>query len=249
MWRRLVLSASVAALVSGRAGADSLTVTGALTVNFLDGTHSTGATVDQLRFAPLPLAELDVRGERTALHLESFPAVSFSYGDGTQQQTTRLSIINATVRRSFAGGFFVGTGQTIYNQLTAYLPSPDRFSLINAQSSRVTGARFEAGIVRALGRGARIESVFGINPVMRGVQRTAFADILRVPQNAAPERAEQIDTSVRWLRPAGPGAVIIGLRYLNYASRYDVRGPANGVLADRNAGILPLIGYRLGLPH
>jgi len=247
MWRRLILAASVAALAGGRAGADPLTVTGALTVNFLDGTHNTGQTVDALRFAPLPLAELNVSAQRTMLHLESFPAVSFSYGDGSQQQTTRLSIINATLRRSFAGGFFVGAGQTVYNQLTAYQPSQDRFSLISAQSSRVTGARFEAGIVCALPRAARIEYVFGVNPVMRGVQRTAFADILRAPQDAAPERAEQIDTSVRWLRPAGPGAVIIGLRYLNYASRYDVRGPANGVLADRNAGILPLVGYQLGL--
>jgi len=46
--------------------------------------------------------------------------------------------------------------------------------------------------------------------------------------------------------------VLVGLRYLNYSARYVATNRRNrvapyldGRLADRNVGVLPLIGYRL----
>jgi hypothetical protein len=55
----------------------------------------------------------------------------------------------------------------------------------------------------------------------------------------------QVDTLLRVITPLRGGDLVYGLRYLNYASRYDVRGSAfDGSLADRNVGLLPNIGYR-----
>jgi hypothetical protein len=199
-----------------------------------------------LNFVPLPLIDLDARYRGTTLHLEGLPALTFAYGGAAGRQSTRLSIINVTLRKSFTGGIFAGVGQTIYNQRTFY--PFDQSTDVASQGSRVTGARFEAGFIRPAFGTTRMEYVFAVNPSMRGLERTALRTPSLSPEILNPERAVQVDTSVRFVTALRRGDFIYGLRYLNYASRYDLHGtPVDGLLADRNVGLMPLIGYRLHL--
>ncbi len=111
----------------------------AVTLNFIDGKHDTGTSIDRLDFVPLPLAECDARERRTALHLEALPPLRFGYGGASGgRQQTQLSIINASLRESIGGGAFIGIGQTVYNQRTSY--PPNEASGVATQASRVTGA-------------------------------------------------------------------------------------------------------------
>jgi hypothetical protein len=227
------------------ARADAIGVTSSLTLNFLDGKHDTGTGIDRLHFVPLPLADLDARYRRTTLHLEGLPALTFGYGSGPgARQYTRLSIINVTLRESFTGGTFAGIGQTIYNQRTFY-PS-DESNGVASQGSRVTGARFEPGFIGPAFRTTRVEYVFAVNPAMHGLERTALRAPARSPEVLNAEYAVQVDTSLRFVSALPHGDLLYGLRYLNYASRFDLRGtPVDGLLADRNVGLMPLIGYRV----
>ncbi|MBV8642364.1 MAG: hypothetical protein JO225_00420 [Candidatus Eremiobacteraeota bacterium] len=236
--------------------ADPVQATFALTVNPLNGHHQiNGGTRDNLVFAPLPLGELTLRRGGDSLRIEGLPPVSFHYnsaGDGAQ--STQLSILNGTYRHSFAGGWFVGAGQTIYNQYTTYRAVAGGFYYqrgpiiepiygSEAQFSRVVGARFEAGRTMAFGAN-HVEIWAAANPRMRGIQYT------RIPQQSGivstfpdPENGSQVDLSVRVAHPTGKhGEFLYGLRYLNYTAHYD---DFPGELADVNVGFAPVVGYRV----
>jgi hypothetical protein len=239
-----------ACLFAVPAVADTVDVSSSITLNFLDGKHDTATSIDRLTFVPLPLLDLDARMARTAVHLEGVPPLTFAYGNaiGGRQQT-QLSIINATLRQEIGGGAFVGVGQTIYNQRTTYPPpaaAPDILS-VAAQSSRVTGIRYEVGLRARIARPTRIEFVAALNPSMHGLEYTAFDAAAPIGPLPNPERAVQVDTSLRFVTALHRGALVYGLRYLNYASQYAVRGPQKGSLADRNVGFMPLAGYRIRL--
>ena len=118
-----VIAAAAFACAPLAARADGIAVTGALTLNALDGEHAiNGGDVARINFVPLPLAELDARHRTDELHVEGLPPVAFSYSGGAQVgvQTTRLSIGNLAYRRTFGDGYFAGVGQTLYNQHTTY---------------------------------------------------------------------------------------------------------------------------------
>ncbi len=245
----------------------------ALTVNPLVGQHQVnGGQADAVTFAPLPLGELVLRHRDDSLRIEGLPAATFTYGGGGDgAQSTRLSIVNATYRRSFAGGWFAGAGVTVYNQLTNYGVASGNFAYTRgfvvvpiegseAQYSRVTGARFELGQMVQRGRD-RIEYWAAVNPRMRGVQYTriptspficqSFGTALPCvqPSNtltfADPENAAQVDLSARIAhRVSKNGELLYGVRYLNYSAHYD---DFPGMIADRNVGFAPTIGFRLRL--
>jgi hypothetical protein len=127
------------------ARADTVAVSATLTLNFLDGKHDTGTSLDRLIFVQGP------------------PPLTFGYGStsGGRQQT-QLSVINITLRESFAADGFIGVGQTIYNQRTSYPPmEPDSVLM---QASRVTGARLEVGLARRLFGTTNVEYVFASTP-------------------------------------------------------------------------------------
>lgn len=188
--------------------------------------------------------------------------------------STRLSLITATARYVFGDGTYVGAGTTVYNQATNRGSSDDgTFFRSEEDSSRVTGARFEIGNRRRVGSKLTLESVFALNPVMHGVEREmltttyiepppfggqftfqcvesfvrGYVECLSTRQRPAglAERASQIDTGATLTRPLGRGYLSIGVRYLNYGASYQFSGNvANNILADRNAGFMPLISYR-----
>ena len=269
--RGTVMTAAFFLCTSALASADPIDATLALTVNALSGQHQVnGGRSDKLTFDPLPLAELIVRRNAESIRIEGLPPVTFGYsntGDGAL--STRLSIVTATYRHTFAGGWFAGAGQTVYNQITTYVPvngnffyargfTTDPINGSEAQYSRVTGARFEIGRMTQNGRN-RVEWWAAANPRLRGIQYTRIPTFRFVCGNggatapcqqvvdtfADPENASQVDLSARVAhRIAKNGEVLLGVRYLNYTAHYD---DFPGQLADRNVGFAPTLGYRIKL--
>lgn len=271
--RAAVAAGAFLAWAAGPAWADPIQTSFAITVNPLTGQHQVaGGQRDTVDFAPLPLGELTVWRHDDSLRIEGLPPVTFTYGgSGDGAQSTQLSLINATYRRSFAGGWFVGAGETLYNQSTSYGVASGNFAYTRgfevfpidgseAQYSRVTGARFEAGRMVQHGRD-RIEYWAAVNPRMRGVQYTRIPTEQFICQPfgggascvssihtltfSDPENAAQVDLSARVAhRISKNGELLYGLRYLNYSAHYD---DFPGRIADRNVGFAPTIGYRLRL--
>jgi hypothetical protein len=270
--RVAVMTAALFSWAAATACAEPLETTLSITVNALSGKHEIdGGHSDKLGFIPLPLGELTLRRGRESLRIEGLPPVTFGYstaGDGAL--STRLSIVNATYRHTFAGGWFLGAGQTVYNQYTTYMPVNGNFYYergftsepINGsevQYSRVTGARFEAGRTLQLGRD-RVDISAAVNPRMRGIQFTRIPTFLTqcsflpgapavctqlVDTFADPENASQVDLSARVAhRISKHGELLYGLRYLNYSAHYD---DFPGKIADRNVGFAPVLGYRVKL--
>lgn len=271
--RVVALTVALALSHATCAAADPVVTSFALTFNALDGQHViNGSTTARFDFVPLPLAELTLRHRRDELHLEGLPPVAFSYttGSGIGATTTRLSIANATYRRGIRGGWWLGAGVTLYNQHTTYASQSGtiytRFGTngrpssiypiagSEEQFSRVSGARFE------LGRGWRIgsttlEASAALNPVLHAVQWTYVPTPAQFPCTppacspnptfADPERGSQLDLGVRVARPVrSRGLFLYGLRYLHYSAHYEAEP---GLLADRNLGIAPLVGYQIRL--
>ena len=262
------MTAALLACTAGAAWADPVQTTFALTVNPLVGEHQVnGGQRDTIDFAPLPLGELTLRRRDDSLRIEGLPAATFTYGGSADgAQSTRLSIVNATYRRSFLSGWFVGAGVTVYNQLTDYGVANGNFvytrgALIvpidgsEAQYSRVTGMRLEAGRVAERGRN-RFEYWAAVNPRMRGVQYTRIptsmflcaptcVSSIHTLTFADPENGAQVDLVARIAhRVSKNGELLYGVRYLNYSAHYD---DFPGQIADRNVGFAPTIGFRLRL--
>jgi hypothetical protein len=259
--------------------ADPIDLSATLSVNFLTGYHVEAGTRYRVAEAPLPIAAADARYRRVALHLEALPPVTFGYtGNPANIQSTRLSLVTASARFFVRGGTFVGIGSTVYNQNTdrGTLGSPPVLSSED-DSSRIAGARFEIGDTRALAPRTTLETVFSLAPVMHGLEDDEHTTIVNpgppYPTNiyscedsnvhgyiecvfngpaarGLPERASQIDTSATLVHRFRHGSLIAGVRYLNYAAAYALTGNrANKAVADRNAGFMPLIGYRWGTPR
>ena len=256
------------------ASADPIETSAMVTVNALTGQHQIGnSTRHSFTLLPLPLGEVTLRSGTESLRVEGIPPATFSYKSvgGSGADATRLSIANATVRHSFAGGWFGGAGQTIYNQFTNYASVTngvyysrgthvDHLDGSEGQYSRVTGARFELGRIFVRGHD-RVEVFGAVNPRMRGVQYTrvptsvtscgfgtaggSCSNVNIVNTYADPENASQVDITVRIGHGVAKGSELVyGLRYLNYTAHYDA---FPGLLADRNVGFAPLLGYRIRL--
>jgi hypothetical protein len=266
--RAAVIAAALFSWSGAVACAEPLETSLSLTVNALDGRHEVnGGQTDRLTLAPLPLGELTLRRGPDSVRVEGLPPVTFGYSHVGDAMSTRLSIINATVRHTFPGGWFAGVGQTVYNQFTNYGSGSGHYLYergglaipINgdeAQYSRVTGVRFELGHAFSAGP-ERVELSAAANPHMHGVQYTRIPGYVQycVIRNGVaacdqptdtfsdPESAAQIDLAARFShRLSKHGALLYGLRYLNYSARYD---DFRGQLADRNVGFAPQLGYRV----
>jgi hypothetical protein len=202
--------------------------------------------------------------------------VALRYGgsaDGASD--TSLSIINGTFRHAFAGGWFVGAGQTLYNQSTSYAFSDDTFVYRRGytvlpilgrekQYSRVTGPRIEIGNISRL-RGATLEVSVAANIRMHGVQYTfiPYTQFVCPPYGpgmstpgpcvphsanatfADPENAGQIDVSARIAHRISRHGEL--LYGFRYLNFTSHYDDFPGQLADRDVGFAPVIGYRVKL--
>jgi hypothetical protein len=246
VFRIAALTFAVFATSASAANAQPIDATLAVTVNAISGDHEiSGGRFERLHSVPLPLGELMLRYGADSLRVEGMPPLTSTFGTGSASSTgsARISILTATYRRAFGGGWFAGVGQTVYNQSTFDVPNavPNGY-----QFSRVTGVRWELGHLARIGRG-RIEAWAAVNPVMHGVGNTLYrypdGFVTRTTVDA--ETASQLDLSARVAQRLSPhGELLYGLRYLNFSAYYD---SVPGRIADRNVGFAPLLGYRLRL--
>ena len=239
--------AAAALTATGKAVADQATTDIGLTLNpVIGGIHESFNDRVHVPPVPIPLIEARERYGPYELDIEGLPPIaSIRSDDAIQGHTsTQLSIFEGVVRvwdplRRFSAGI----GQALYNQSTHYSDFVELPGTGETQFSRVTGLLYQAGYGAPYHNG-RVEAVFTYAPAMLGTQYTIY-DVAIYRPRVDPERAEQIDTSVRFTHPVGArGEIILGLRYVNYTARYDEPG---GGLSDRNVGLLPVIGYRARL--
>lgn len=228
-----------------RAQADQLSTDLALTLNpIVGGVHESFNDLTHLPPVPIPLLELRTRYGPFEVDLGGLPPLASVRSDNTRQgrTSTRLSVFEGVARVwDPLHRFSFGIGQTLYNQSTHYLDPVEIAGTGETQFSRVTGIHYQAGYGAPFARG-RIEAEFNYAPAMLGTQYTLY-DVGYHPGRADPERAEQIDTAVRYVRGSGlRGEFIVGLRYINYTAQYAMPG---GGLSDRNVGLLPVFGYRI----
>jgi hypothetical protein len=235
-------AAGLATLSAARADQSSTDI--GLTLNpVIGGIHESFNDLTHVPPVPIPLIEVRERYGPFELDLQGLPpVVSVRSYDAVQGHTsTQLSIFEGVVRvwdplRRFSAGI----GQTLYNQSTHYSDAVEIAGTGETQFSRVTGIMYQLGYGAPF-RDGRFEAVFNYSPAMLGTQYTIF-DFAGYPGRADPERAEQIDTGIRYVHPIGAkGETILGLRYVNYTARY---ARAGGGLSDRNVGLLVVLGYR-----
>ena len=239
--RHLALALALFSCAPNIAAADPVTVTTGATVDALTGKHDDGDTVQHITLLPVPILEAEVRASNAILRVEGLPPLAAT----VQDETTQLSLLNASIRGIVPGDHaYVGIGETLYNQQTA--GGPFAVQPYQIHSSRVTGMRLEAGAMTRLRPNDRLQFDIAYNPVMHGIVHTAYQEPLYLPITVNdPEQATQIDIKLWRVISHGRGQFIYGLRYINFTARYvEARTSLDGSLADRNVGLLPLVGYR-----
>jgi hypothetical protein len=237
----MLLSAAAvctAVLSAYPAAADPIDTSLMLSISLLNGDHEVGRGEDNHFTAlPLPLTEIDLRHDHDAIRIEGAIPIEFSSSDNDgSTSSTRLSLLNATYRRTIGNGWYVGAGETSYNQTTVYTAESEK------QSSRVTGVRYEIGRDWKTRHG-RVEVNFALNPAMYGPIVTTYTFNPQFPFSFSdPERATQIDAMIRAsTRISRHAEFVYSVRYLNLTSRY---ADAPGYIADRDVGFTPAVGIR-----
>lgn len=234
------LLASSAAPALADAGADL-----GLSLNpIVNGYHESFNDIIHLPMIPVPLIEGDAHLDNVELTAYGLPpTVAIPYQDAIQGQTAlRLTLLDATLRVwEPSHHLAIGAGEMVYNQTTHYA-SADGGNLSGTggerQYSRIAGAHYELAGRIPLFAGS-LEASLRYAPVLYGTQVTTYDD--NSPSRFDPEKAEQIDGMLRYTRPAGRhGTLAIGVRYVNFTAAYNVPGHP---LSDRNAALLPSVGY------
>jgi hypothetical protein len=233
-----------AGIAAPAARADPGTTDIGLTLNpVIGGIHQSFDDLVHVPPVPIPLIEVRHRQGPFELDLSGLPPIASVRSDDPIQgrTSTQLSVFEGIARVwDPRHRFSAGAGQTLYNQSTHYLDAIEIAGTGETQFSRVTGVTYQAGYGAPF-RAGRFEAVFNYAPAMLGTQYTIYNNPQYRPR-IDPEKAEQVDTAVRYVHAISPRAdLILGLRYINYTARYAER---RGGLSDRNVGLLPVIGYR-----
>ncbi len=197
---------------------------------------------------PLPIPILHVRGRVGAaeIYAEGLPgSPNIDEVDGPVRLSTHIAFFDAVVRGYLPGDRVnLGIGELIYNQATRYdVEVGSRIRPLSAvNTSRVVGTRYELGFGLARDPNA-VRFLIDLEPVMHGIIN--FGSPFRFERTRARgETGAQVELQVRARTIRGPIEFGYGLRYINYATRFD----AGGTLADRNTGFLPYItaAYHIG---
>lgn len=243
--RIAAIAASLVALGATAAFADPEPAGGAIGITLdpiLGGVHD--SFNDRIKLPPLPVPLVEGNVHAGNFEITGYgipPTIAIPYTDSIQGQVRlRLTILDATFRVwDNAHRFGIGIGETLYNQTTHY-ETADVFATSGGQRqySRIAGAHYEI-VARFPFRAGNIETSLRYAPVLLGTQVSTYED--GTPSRFDPERGEQIDGSIRYVRHVSRHFdAVLGVRYVNFTAAYDVPGKP---LSDRNAAVLPAFGY------
>ncbi len=199
---------------------------------------------DIISLPPIPVPLIEASQRLGPFELAGYglpPTVAIPYTDAIQGSTSlRLTIFDASLRL-WAPKRRIGieAGETIYNQTTHYATADFYAGTDERQYSRIAGAHY--GVIAHLPfRSGYVEIESRYAPVLLGTQVSTYGN--GAPSRFDPERGEQIDENVRFIRRAGKHSELVaGVRYVNFTAAYDV---PQRPLSDRNCAVLPSIGYR-----
>jgi hypothetical protein len=199
---------------------------------------------DQVHLPPIPVPLLEGSYTFSNFEITAYglpPTIAIPYNDAIQGQVSlRLTIFDGTFRVWDAKHrFAAGVGETIYNQTTHYARA-DSFATSGGerQYSRIAGGHYEVVFGMPF-RTGRVETSVSYAPALLGTQVSTYED--GTQSRFDPERGEQIEGNIRYVRHMSRHAdFLLGVRYVNFTAAYDV--PSHP-LSDRNAAVLPAVGY------
>jgi hypothetical protein len=212
--------------------------------------------------AALPIAVYGATAtyRRARVSAEVISSLGLRYGH-ISSAPTQFSFSGVSIRRLFGASSFVGIGETIGNRQSHYASVPPLFE--DKTFTRVAGLRIEAGHDLRLGAYSSFELRANATPAMRGLYHNRYvSNPMICPANLSaaacaasygsvqtPLIASQADVSATFVRSSHRGAIVAGLRYVNYVAKYDFRTPtyAGGALAEQDSGFLPFVGIRITL--
>ncbi len=193
----------------------------------LTGVHQDIAG-SQRGFAGGGFIELQIGGKRIRLHFEGVPVVSVPQSASAHygQATPAVGILDGALRFGLdrQGALFLGIGADVINQHTP-LPNLDQ-----EVASRLAGLRYELGYRMAIGSSHFLEALVGAVPSLYGTDIYTYGYAHAAEDE--PELASEVDYSVAYGIHSRHDELLIGLRAINFASRFT----ATGAAADRNAG-------------
>jgi hypothetical protein len=239
----LALTVALATAPAAARADDAFATTAGLTLNpIVGGVHE--SFDDTIHLPPIPVPLLEASQRLGPFEIAGYglpPTIAIPYTDAIQGSTSlRLTILDASLRLwNRTHRVAIEAGETVYNQTTHYATADDYLFTDERQYSRVVGGHYGI-VVHVPLRTGFIETEVRDAPVLLGTQVSTYGD--GAPSRYDPERGEQIDADVRYIRTVGKHTqMIVGLRYVNYTAAYDVPGFP---LSDRNAALLPSFGYR-----
>lgn len=234
------------------ANADNATA--GVTINFATGTHAEARGTQTVPLVPALIFEVRVPLKRFALFAQGVPplAVGYQNGNALFLRGTRISYVAAALlyelpdRRTS-----LGIGEALYNQETTYeMPGPFGPAR-GSDRSRVAGARYEIRRRFWQSRRALLDASFALTPTMHANTVEDFTEptyrsntiYLAHTRYVAAETGSQVDAEIRLSVPRGRTTILYGVRYVNYQAHFD----ASGQLSDRNALLLPFVGWSTAL--
>jgi len=226
VWSAALALAAVLACAQARAVAGETSA--GLTLNATVGAHSEGRGAQSLPVVPVPVFWIEHREGKVALYLEGVPPIGpVALGGG---DATKLSMLDGALRVDVAPRAWLGIGETIFDQQTTYANR-------ETQSSRVVGARYEAGAIVWQAGSRRVDLQVDDSPTMRGRIVDAFPFGF---SSTGGERASLVDAKATW-STTGPHRIFsAGLRWINYSAVFP-----NGATADENRLLTPFVGLAI----
>lgn len=238
--------ATLSFLAPAQAAADGASF--GLSLAPLLGRHVESGLRTALPAVPIPILHVRGRAGPAEIYAEGLPgSPRIDESNGPERLSTHIAFFDAVVRGYVARDrLSVGIGELVYNQATRYnvdegsLLRPRIVSAIN--SSRVVGLRYELGL-GLLRHSNAVRLLVDLEPEMHGTIN--FGSPFALDRTTAVgESGSQVEVQVRASAVRGPLEFGYGLRYINYATKFD----SGGALADRNTGFLPYItaAYHIG---
>jgi hypothetical protein len=194
--------------------------------------------------AALPIAVYGATAtyRRAQLSAEVISSLGVRYGH-ILSAPTQLSFSSVSIRRLFGASSFVGIGETIENRQSHYIPVPPFFA--DTTYTRVAGLRIEASHDLRLGARSMFELRASTSSAMRGLYRDRYVNSSMIcPANVSsascavqygsvrtPLIASQVDVGATFVRSLHRGAIVAGLRYVNYVAKYDFRTTVGWTIA------------------
>ncbi len=241
-----------------------------ITLNAAIGTHVESSGTAQIPLAPVPIFSLQLPMRRFSIRAEVLPPfgpIAFHNGP-LDLHSTKLGYAAGALFYAIPGTRTrLGIGATLINQQTGYSRSSSipfysnhgqvigalTTNEVQTNRSHVAGARFV--LVQQLARtpNGSLDVAIAVSPSMHATiyKDVVYTNSITIGSYAdtdtfgvsgkAPETASLVDLQIESRRRFNRLTLTYGLRYINYAAKFDV----TGYLADRNRLLLPFAGVEV----